>query len=77
MTRTASRSSRRLVAVVDVLAGDALGSIVAIEEFARSDAGIEPIEVRRVLVYRIIATGLIDEGWMLDEDQSLMDGLCN
>lgn len=75
MARTSSRSSRRLVTIVDVLAGSALGSIVAIEEFARSDAGIEPIEVRRVFAYRIGTTGLIEECWVLDEDQALMDRL--
>ena len=75
MARTASRPSRKLVAVTDVLAGEALGSIVAIEEFARPDIGIPPLQVRRVFVYRVGAGGQIVECWVLDEDQALMDRL--
>ena len=75
MARTASRASRKLLAVTDVLAGEALGSIVAVEEFARPDIGIEPVEVRRVFVYRVGTAGQIVECWVLDEDQALMDQL--
>src|SRR4051794_6630975 len=57
MRETMSRASRELVEILDVLAGEALGSIVAVERFARPDAGIEPIDVRRVFVYRVAADG--------------------
>src|SRR4051812_33216229 len=75
MRQTMLRASRELVEIVDVLAGEALGSIVAVERFARPDAGIEPAEMRRVFVYRVAADGQIVEVWMLDEDQELMDRL--
>lgn len=75
LARTASTASRKLVAVIDVLAGDELGSIVAIEEFARPEVGIEPVEVRRVFVYRVAPAGKVVECWVLDEDQALMDRL--
>jgi hypothetical protein len=69
------RASRELVEVLDVLAGDALGSVVAVERFARLDAGIDAVDVRRVFLYRVAADGRIVEVWMLDEDQALMDRL--
>ena len=75
MMQTASRTSRELVAIIDVLAGEGLGSIVAVERFARQDAGIEPVEVRRVFVYKVATDGRIVECWVLDEDQTLMDRL--
>jgi len=75
MALTATRSSRRLVEVIDVLAGDSLGSIVAIEEFARSDEGITPTKIRRVFVYRVGPDSLIHECWVLDEDLAFMDRL--
>lgn len=69
MIAVSARASRRLVEVVDVLAGDQLGSIVAVEELTRDD---EVVTVRRVLVYRVDA-GRIVECWVLDEDQALID----
>ncbi|WP_374471799.1 nuclear transport factor 2 family protein [Phenylobacterium sp.] len=62
------RTGRRLVAIVDVLAGGAgRGSIIAREAFG--DA-----EVERVLVYRV-AEGRLAECWVLDADQPLIDRL--
>lgn len=75
MMKTAQRASRELVAIVDILAGDHLGSIVANERFARPDAGVEPFEARRVAVYRVDAAGKIVECWTLDEDPARMDEL--
>ncbi len=69
MLAVSGRASRRLVEIVDILAGDSLGSIVAVEELSRED---ESALVRRVLNYRI-ENGQIAECWVLDEDQALID----
>jgi hypothetical protein len=71
MAQTASRAKRELVEIVDVLAGDVLGSIVVVERFTRE--GVGTAEVRRTAVYRVGDDGRIVECWMLDEDPALMD----
>lgn len=63
------RSERTLVAVEDVLVGDSLGALVAIE-----DLGDPPRRVRRVLLYRVLESRL-RECWLFDEDQRFVDGL--
>lgn len=63
------RSSRQLVAVEDVLVGDSLGALVAIE-----DLGDPPRRVRRVLLYRV-QDGKLAECWLFDEDQRFVDRL--
>ena len=63
------RASRKLVAVEDVLAGEELGAIVAIEEI-----GEPPRQVRRVLLYRVL-DGMLGECWLFDEDQRFIDRL--
>lgn len=63
------RTSRRLIAVEDVLAGDEFGAIVATE-----DLGEPPRRVRRVLLYRVI-DGMLGECWLFDEDQRFIDAL--
>jgi len=75
MRKTMLRASRELVEVLDVLVGDALGSLVAVERFARPDAGIESVDLRRVFLYRVAPDGRIVEVWILDENQALMDRL--
>jgi len=71
MVQTATRAQRELVEIVDVLAGERLGTIVVVERFTREGVGSD--EVRRTAVYRIDDDGLIGECWILDEDQRLMD----
>lgn len=63
------RSERTLIAVEDVLVGDSLGALVAIE-----DLGDPPRRVRRVLLYRVLESRL-RECWLFDEDQRFVDGL--
>jgi hypothetical protein len=63
------RTSRKLVEVEDVLAGDRFGAIIAIEAL-----GDPPKRVRRVLLYRVI-DGMLGECWLFDEDQRFIDAL--
>lgn len=63
------RSGRRLVQIDDVLVGDELGALLAVE-----DLGDPPRRVRRVLVYRIL-DGKLRECWLYDQDQRFVDEL--
>ena len=63
------RTSRKLIAVEDVLVGDTLGALIAIEEL-----GDPPRRVRRVLLYRVQDEKL-RECWLFDEDQRFVDRL--
>ena len=63
------RSARRLIEIEDVLVGDALGAILAVEEL-----GDPPRRVRRVLLYRVL-DGQLRECWLYDEDQRFVDAL--
>ena len=63
------RTSRKLIAVEDVLVGDTLGALIAIEEL-----GDPPRRVRRVLLYRVQDEKL-RECWLFDEDQRFVDHL--
>jgi len=63
------RSVRTLVAVEDVLVGESLGALIAIE-----DLGDPPRRVRRVLLYGV-QDGKLRECWLFDEDQRLIDEL--
>jgi len=58
-----------LIAVEDVLVGDELGALIAVE-----DLGNPPQRVRRVLLYRVQDEKL-RECWPFDEDQRFIDGL--
>jgi hypothetical protein len=69
MVVASTRAPRQLVEIVDVLVGEVLGTIVAVERLERDG---EVATVRRVLVYRVEA-GKIVECWVLDEDQALID----
>jgi hypothetical protein len=69
MISASTRSTRTLVEVVDVMAGESLGAIVAIERFERDG---ESRDVQRVLLYRIEADR-IAECWLYDTDQRLID----
>lgn len=64
-----TRARRQLIAVEDVLVGEALGALIAIE-----DLGEPPRRVRRVLLYRV-EDGKLRECWLFDEDQRFVDQL--
>ncbi len=63
------RTSRKLLEVEDVLVGENLGALLAIEEI-----GDPPRRVRRVLLYRV-QDGKLRECWLYDEDQRFVDEL--
>ena len=63
------RTQRKLIAVEDVLVGDSLGALIAVE-----DLGDPPQRVRRVLLYRV-QDGKLRECWLFDEDQRFVDDL--
>lgn len=63
------RTRRKLIAVEDVLVGDSLGALIAVE-----DLGDPPRQVRRVLLYRVLDERL-RECWLFDEDQRFVDDL--
>ena len=63
------RTSRKLLEVEDVLVGENLGALLAIEEL-----GDPPRRVRRVLLYRV-QDGKLRECWLYDEDQRFIDEL--
>jgi len=65
------RTNRSLVRIVDVLAGDARGVVIAREALGPADARVE---VERTLVYRV-EKGLFAECWVYDQDQPLIDRL--
>ena len=67
--QASQRSARRLIEIEDVLVGDALGAILAVEEL-----GDPPQRVRRVLLYRVL-DGQLRECWLYDEDQRFIDAL--
>lgn len=61
------RTSRKLIDVEDVLVGETLGALVAVE-----DLGDPPQRVRRILLYRV-HEGKLRECWLFDEDQRFVD----
>lgn len=64
-----ARTDRTLIDVEDVLVGDSLGALIAVEEL-----GSERRRVRRVLLYRV-ADDKLRECWLFDEDQRFIDAL--
>lgn len=69
MAAVSARAPRRILEIIDILAGDHFGAIIAVEELSRDG---EVTTARRVFVYRVDA-GQIMECWVLDEDQSEID----
>ncbi|CAB4702147.1 MAG: nuclear transport factor 2 family protein [Actinobacteria bacterium] len=67
--QASARTSRRLIDVEDVLVGDSLGALIAVE-----DLGDPAQRVRRVLLYRVQDEKL-RECWLFDEDQRFIDQL--
>jgi len=69
LSQASLRTTRKLVTVEDVLVGDSLGALIAVE-----DLGDPPRRVRRVLLYRVQEDKL-RECWLFDEDQRFVDEL--
>jgi ketosteroid isomerase-like protein len=69
LAQASVRTSRKLVDVKDVLVGDSLGALLAIE-----DLGDPPRRVQRILLYRVQDEKL-RECWLFDEDQRFIDQL--
>jgi ketosteroid isomerase-like protein len=65
------RTGRRLLDIVDVMAGSHRGAVIARERLGQGDAAVE---VERLLVYTV-ADGLLRECRVYDEDQALIDRL--
>jgi ketosteroid isomerase-like protein len=64
-------TKRKLVDLIDVMAGDGYASIIAREQFHVMD---DPPVIQRLAVYRIV-DGRMHECWMYDGDQALIDRL--
>lgn len=65
------RTGRRLLEIVDVMAGPHRGAMIARERLGQGDAAVE---VERLLVYTV-ADDLLRECWVYDADQALIDRL--
>ena len=64
------RTNRRLLAIVDLMAGPERGALLVRERFERDG---RTAEVERLLVYTV-RDGLLGECWVYDQDQALVDG---
>jgi ketosteroid isomerase-like protein len=69
LAQASTRTSRKLIDVEDVLAGESLGALIAVE-----DLGDPPQRVRRVLLYRV-QDGKLRECWLFDENQRFIDAM--
>ncbi len=63
------RTDRKLIDVEDVLVGESLGALIAVE-----DLGDPAQRVRRVLLYRVQDEKL-RECWLFDENQRFIDAM--
>ena len=63
------RTNRRLLAIIDVMAGPERGALLVRERFERDGRAAE---VERLLVYAV-RDGLLGECWVYDQDQALVD----
>ncbi len=63
------RTNRRLLAIVDVMAGPERGALLVRERFERDG---RTAEVERLLVYAV-RDGLLSECWVYDQDQAQVD----
>ena len=69
LAQASVRTARKLIDVEDVLVGEALGALIAIE-----DLGDPARRVKRVLLYRVQDEKL-RECWLFDEDQRFIDSM--
>jgi hypothetical protein len=63
------RTDRKLIGIVDVMAGPERGAILVRENFSRDG---KTAEVERLLVYSV-RDGLLHHCWVYDQDQTLVD----
>ena len=69
LAQATTRTNRKLIDVEDVLVGESMGALIAVE-----DLGEPATRVRRVLLYRVQDEKL-RECWLFDEDQRLIDSM--
>lgn len=67
--QASARTARKLIDIEDVLVGESLGALIAVEELGDSNK-----RVRRVLLYRVQDEKL-RECWLFDEDQRFIDAM--
>ena len=63
------RTNRKLLGIIDILAGPERGALLVRERFERDG---ESAELERLLVYAV-RDGLLSECWVYDQDQALVD----
>jgi ketosteroid isomerase-like protein len=66
------RTNRKLLGIVDILAGPKRGALLVRERFDRDG---NAVELERLLVYAVRDDGLLGECWVYDQDQALIDRL--
>ncbi|WP_213286343.1 nuclear transport factor 2 family protein [Bradyrhizobium sp. sGM-13] len=69
LTEVNRRTNRKLLAIVDIMAGPERGALLVRERFERDG---KTAEVERLLVYAV-RDGLLGECWVYDQDQALVD----
>ena len=69
LAQASVRTARKLIDVEDVLVGESLGALIAVE-----DLGEPARRVKRVLLYRVQDEQL-RECWLFDEDQRFIDSM--
>jgi hypothetical protein len=69
LAKFSARTGRKLLSIVDVMAGPSRATIIARESFAR---GEQRAEFERVLVYTV-KDGKLHECWVLDGDRAAVD----
>lgn len=63
------RTNRRLLAIIDIMAGPERSALLVRERFERDG---KTAEVERLLVYAV-RDGLLSECWVYDQDQAMVD----
>jgi ketosteroid isomerase-like protein len=69
LAEVTKRTNRRLLAIVDVMAGPERGALLVRERFERDG---RTADVERLLVYAV-RDGLLSECWVYDQDQTQVD----
>lgn len=73
LAQVGKRTNRRPVAIIDVLAGETRGAMIARE---RWQVGDDTAEIERVFVYTV-RDGLLVECWLYDADQAVVARFMN
>ena len=69
LAEVTSRTNRKLLGIVDIIAGPERGALLVRERFERDG---KAAELERLLVYAM-RDGLLGECWVYDQDQALVD----